>query len=129
MLIVTSRLLADFGAQDRLRGSLDYRPLRFVEDGAAPASQAFWAEQSQTRVRWLPLSYWTVEPIAGNYINVSEQGLRPTVSNGAAADSPLPRPEQLNWCLVSTAGPAAADSVIQSATDRHRKPGIGAKRP
>ena len=89
LLFVTSRLVEDYGLADRLRGSLDYRPLRFIDDGAAPPSREFWAEQSQTRVRWLPLSYWAVEPIAGEFINVSQQGLRRTIPNAADADSPL----------------------------------------
>lgn len=89
LLVVTSRLIEHYGLGDRLRGSLDYRPLQFIDDGAAPQSREFWAEQSQTRVRWLPLSYWAVEPIAGEFINVSEQGLRRTVSNASIADSPL----------------------------------------
>ena len=89
LLVVTSRLVEDYGLGDRLRGSLDYRPLRFIEDGAAPSARDFWAEQSQTRVRWLPLSYWAVEPIAGEFINVSQQGLRRTISSGADMDSPL----------------------------------------
>lgn len=89
LLAVTSRLVERHGLLDRLRGSLDYRPLRFIDDGAAPASHEFWAEQSQSRVRWLPLSYWVVEPFAGDYINVSERGLRRTISIDGKADAPL----------------------------------------
>ncbi len=87
MSFATGWLLADTGLDDRLRGSLDYRPLRFVEDGAAPAAGEFWAEQSRTRVRWLPLSYWAVERTEGQYINVSEQGLRRTTAIAGPPES------------------------------------------
>ncbi len=89
LLAVTNRLIDQYGLADKLRGRLDYRPLRFIDDGAAPPAGDFWAEQSQTRVRWLPLSYWAVEPFSGDYINVSEQGLRRTVSTDGIEGSPL----------------------------------------
>ena len=73
-----SRLANAAGIVGRLRGSLDYRRLEFIDDGAAPAAQPFWAEQGQTRVRWLPYTYWTVKPFAGEFINVDRQGLRHT---------------------------------------------------
>ena len=87
--LATSRLALDTGLHDKLRGSLDYRPLHFVDEGEVPTSGVFWAEQSQTRVRWLPLSYWAVAPFSGDYINVSEQGQRRTVSSDGVEDAPL----------------------------------------
>ena len=82
LTLLTSRLVAAYGWHDQLRGRLDYRPLRFIDDGSAtaPSASAFWMEQSQTRVRWLPYSYWAVAPFAGHFINVAEDGLRRTVS-------------------------------------------------
>lgn len=78
LFILSSRLIGASGLYERLRGSLDYRPLQFIDDGEAPAARAFWAEQSATLVRWLPYSYWTVAPIEGAYINVDEAGIRHT---------------------------------------------------
>jgi len=77
---LSSRLLSDSGLYERLRGALDYRPLEFVDDGSAPSSREFWAEQSTVLVRWLPYSYWTVEPFDGGYINVDQAGRRHTPS-------------------------------------------------
>ena len=80
--LLTSRLIMAAGLHDELRGRLDYRPLRFIDEGSAivPSPGAFWAEQSKTRVRWLPYSYWAVAPFAGQFINVAETGLRRTIS-------------------------------------------------
>ncbi len=73
-----SRLANASGIVGRLRGSLDYRRLEFIDDGAAPTAQRFWAEQGQTTVRWLPYTYWTVKPFEGEFINVDQQGIRHT---------------------------------------------------
>lgn len=75
---LTQSFVIATGINDQLRGGLDYRQLTFIEGENQPTSQAFWQEQSKTRVRWLPYSYWTVAPIAGKYINISENGLRQT---------------------------------------------------
>ena len=83
LVALSSRLIASSGIHARLRGSLDYRPLDFIDDGAAPSSPAFWAEQSVMRVRWLPYSYWTVAPFGGRYVNVDEAGRRHTPSHTA----------------------------------------------
>ena len=80
MLVVTGRLATATGLQDRLRGGLDYRLLRFIDDGEAPTPREFWEEQGQTRVRWLPYSYWVVAPYESELINVNEIGLRQTLS-------------------------------------------------
>ena len=85
LMIMTARLLSDSGWPGRLRGALDYRPLRFIDDGNAPSPQDFWAEQSQTRVRWLPYSYWVVAPVDGQFIHVDERGMRHTQT---VADAP-----------------------------------------
>lgn len=70
------------GINDRLRGALDYRPLSFMDssspDSPPPSAPAFWTEQSQTRVRWSPFSYWVVDAFEGQYINVDANGLRQT---------------------------------------------------
>ena len=89
MALVTSRLVIASGLHDRVRGRLDYRPLRFIDDGEAPASQEFWELQGQTRVRWLPYSYWAVAPFESEFINVNEVGLRETVSQVEIANPPL----------------------------------------
>ena len=80
LFIFSSRLVMLSGIPGRLRGALDYRRLAFIDDGSAPSAQQFWAEQGGTRVRWLPYSYWTVEPIAGDFINVGSNGLRRTLT-------------------------------------------------
>ena len=77
---LSSRLLSNSGLYERMRGALDYRPLEFIDDGSAPSSREFWAEQSTVLVRWLPYSYWTVEPFDGAYINVDQSGRRHTPS-------------------------------------------------
>ncbi|MDE2854367.1 MAG: SGNH/GDSL hydrolase family protein [Chloroflexota bacterium] len=88
VFILNSRLISSTDLYERLRGALDYRPLQFVEDGQAPSAGAFWAEQSSTRVRWLPYSYWTVAPFDGNFINVDEGGRRrsPVHTDAPAAE-------------------------------------------
>ena len=73
-----SRLANATGIVGRLRGSLDYRRLEFIDDGAAPSPQRFWAEQGQTTVRWLPYNYWTSAPFEGEFINIDQQGIRHT---------------------------------------------------
>ncbi len=88
ILFSFSHLLANVsGISGRLRGSLDYRRLEFIDDGESPAPQQFWAEQGQTIVRWLPYSYWTVALFDGEFINVDRQGLRytPLYADEAAA--------------------------------------------
>ena len=85
---LSSRLLSSSGIYERLRGALDYRPLEFVDDGAAPSSREFWAEQSTVLVRWLPFSYWTVAPFDGSYINVDPSGRRHTPSYADDPESP-----------------------------------------
>ncbi len=77
---LSGRLLSKSGIYERMRGALDYRPLEFIDDGSAPSSREFWAEQSTVLVRWLPYSYWTVEPFDGAYINVDQSGRRHTPS-------------------------------------------------
>ena len=86
---LSSRLLNSSGIVERLRGALDYRPLSFIDDGSAPRSREFWAEQSTMQARWLPYSYWTIAPIAGSYINVDQSGRRhtPVYTNDPAAPS------------------------------------------
>ncbi len=85
---LSSRLIESSGIQGRLRGALDYRPLEFIDDGAAPSAREFWAEQSAMRVRWLPYSYWTVAPFAGRFINVDEAGRRHTPAQAIDPASP-----------------------------------------
>ena len=77
------------GISGRLRGSLDYRRLEFIDDGDPPEPQQFWAEQGQTTVRWLPYNYWTVAPFDGEFINIDRQGLRytPLYTDEASAAS------------------------------------------
>jgi lysophospholipase L1-like esterase len=82
-------LVRSTGFTDRLRGALDYRPLSFIGDGV-PSPQAFWTEQSQTRVRWSPYSYWVVDAFQGQHIQVSAEGLRRTVQPPSA--DPQARP-------------------------------------
>ena len=88
LVVLSSRLVTETRIHERLRGSLDYRPLRFLGDGSSPTAQQFWTEQGQTRVRWLPLSYWTVEPIDGEFINVDDAGLRRTIPVSEDPDAP-----------------------------------------
>ncbi len=88
LLITTSRLLDDMRLNARIRGSLDYRELEFVDDGAAPETSAYLEEQSQMLARWLPYSYWTMSPFAGAYIHVDERGIRHTPVFTNAADAP-----------------------------------------
>ncbi len=76
LITFSNRLINITRIHDQLRGALDYRPLEFIDDGAAPSPPEFWAEQSTTYVRWLPYSYWTLAPFDGAYINVDKAGLR-----------------------------------------------------
>ncbi len=85
--IVFQALINASGINNSLRGGFDYRELTFIGENP-PASNAFWQEQSQTRVRWLPYSYWVVTPLEGDFINVSPEGLRQTVPNAKTPDAP-----------------------------------------
>ena len=106
LTLITGRLATASGLQDRLRGSLDYRLLRFVDDGAAPTPQDFWQEQGQTRVRWLPYSYWVVAPYKSELINVDELGLRRTLPSNNDPSAP-----QIHFFGGSTAwGEGARDA-------------------
>lgn len=78
LYLLTNRFIQATGIADRIRGGLDYRELVFYDDGHAPTSQQFWAEQAQMQVEWLPYTYWTVEPFQGQFINVDVSGLRQT---------------------------------------------------
>jgi len=80
LLIFTSQIINATGIIGRLQGSLDSRQLDFIDDGHAPTSQQFWAEQGQMTVRWLPYNYWTTAPYEGDYININSQGVRFTPS-------------------------------------------------
>ncbi len=81
LYLLSARINIVTGFEDKLRGQLDYRALSFWEDGQTPPSpQQFWAEQSLTRVQWLPYSYWVVEPFNGEYIHIDSNGLRYTPS-------------------------------------------------
>ena len=88
LVAVSSRFVSGSGIAERLRGALDYRPLAFIDDGAAPSSREFWAEQSTVLVRWLPYSYWTVAPFDGAYISVDESGRRRTPSYAEDHEAP-----------------------------------------
>ncbi|MCU0514019.1 MAG: hypothetical protein MUE40_15795 [Anaerolineae bacterium] len=85
--VLTNRLVRAAALDDRIRGSLDTSALVFYDDGPAPTTGQFMAEQAQRRVQWLPYSYWTVQPFAGEYINVGADGLRVT-PNLAPATAP-----------------------------------------
>lgn len=89
LVLLHTRLLASLGIADALRGGLDYRELVFYgPEAEAPTAQAFWLEQSRTRVSWLPYAYWRVDTFSGSYINVDAAGLRYTpsyVADDAAA--------------------------------------------
>ncbi|MGB1287006.1 MAG: hypothetical protein ACPG7F_10770, partial [Aggregatilineales bacterium] len=84
--IVNFQLIAATGINDRLRGGLDYRQLEFIDDGNMPASGDFWAEQTLTRVTWLPYVYWRMDEYDGKYINISPEGIRYTPDY--SADNP-----------------------------------------
>lgn len=88
LYLLTAQLVHLTGIDERLRGGLDYRELIFIDDGNAPTSQAFWSEQSRTRIRWLPYAYWTVAPFDGDYINVDDNGLRYTPQYTENPDAP-----------------------------------------
>lgn len=76
--LLTLRLIQSTNVDDRIRGALDYRQLAFIPDGEAPAPSEFWQEQAQTRVTWLPYTYWKLDAFTGDYIQVSESGIRHT---------------------------------------------------
>lgn len=79
LVTITGSLIEATGINDRLRGSLDFRPLTFYDDGTpAPAPADFWQEQAQTRVRWSPYTYWVVDEFAGAFIRVGRDGIRHT---------------------------------------------------
>ena len=88
LALLTNRLASDSGLRDQLRGQFDYRPLHFIDDGNAPSAQEFWAEQSQTRVRWLPYSYWVVAAFDGEYIHVDDRGMRSTIQASSGENLP-----------------------------------------
>lgn len=79
LFLVNSWLINLSGANDILRGGLDYRQLEFYDDGnSVPSASEFWAEQSQTSVRWSPYTYWVMSEFQGDYINIAEDGIRYT---------------------------------------------------
>ena len=81
-------LIGATGIEDRLRGSLDYRDLQFLDDGDSTLSaSAYWQEDAQTRVRWSPYSDWLLDAFDGEYITVDANGLRhtPNYADGAAS--------------------------------------------
>ncbi len=88
LALLTSRIVTATGLHDRLRGRLDYRPLSFIDDGEAPTAEEFWEGQGQTKVRWLPYSYWAVESYESEFINVNKIGLRETLSLVEGANAP-----------------------------------------
>ncbi len=88
LLLATDRLAQTSGLPDRLRGSLDYRPLAFLNEGAVPSAQAYWAEKAATHARWLPYSYWTLVPFQGEFITIDETGIRKTWNAAVNADAP-----------------------------------------
>jgi lysophospholipase L1-like esterase len=83
LLIINNWLLSISGANDLLRGSLDYRELHFYDDGlSTPTPPEFWAEQAQTRVRWSPYTYWLIAEFHGQFINVAADGIRASATYG-----------------------------------------------
>lgn len=83
MLVLNNWLLTVTGANDLLRGSLDYRELHFYDDGQpVPTAPEFWAEQAQTRVRWSPYTYWLMAEFHGQFINIGADGIRATANYG-----------------------------------------------
>ena len=87
LALLTDRLVALTGLDDRIRGQLDYRELVFIDDGAAPDPASFWAEQARTRIRWTPYSYWVLESFDGEYINIDSDGLRHTPQPESGPDA------------------------------------------
>jgi lysophospholipase L1-like esterase len=87
---INSRIFQATGIEDNLRARFDYRHLIFMNEGDDPAlARAFWQEQNQMKARWSPYTYWTLEPFAGEYINVNELGLRATTNFvESAVDAP-----------------------------------------
>lgn len=89
LYVVDSRLLAQSGLINQLRGWADYRELvLFGGETDAEVSQAYWRELGSLDPKWLPYLYSRLEGHTGDYINVSSQGLRKTarfVEDGAPA--------------------------------------------
>lgn len=83
LLFINGWLVRSTGINDMLRGGLDYRHLEFYDDGnETPSAPEFWAEQSQTTVRWSPYTYWVMTEFAGDFINISSDGLRESANFG-----------------------------------------------
>jgi lysophospholipase L1-like esterase len=90
LLILNNWLLTISGANDLLRGGLDYRELHFYDDGLpTPTPPEFWAEQAQTRVRWSPYTYWLMAEFHGQFINVGADGIRATAAYGDESDAKI----------------------------------------
>lgn len=87
LFVLNSWLVNLSGANDILRGGLDYRQLEFYDDGeSVPLASEFWAEQSQTSVRWSPYTYWVMSEFEGDYINISSDGIRYTPNFGSDSE-------------------------------------------
>ena len=132
LALLNASLAESAGVNDWLRGSLDYRPLRFIDDGEAPHPQRFWIEQGQADVRWLPYSYWVLAPFAGEFINVDERGLRETAAQshsdalprvyffggstawGEGARDAYTIPSQVARTLASAAHPSIVHNYAQT---------------
>jgi lysophospholipase L1-like esterase len=77
VIALNGALVQVSGLNDALRGGLDYRELDFYDDGQAmPAASDFWQEQAQVRVRWSPYTYWMMDEMRGDYVNISADGIR-----------------------------------------------------
>lgn len=88
LFLATNLLASSAGIRERLRGSLDYRQLKFIDADESPSAQAYWAEKAGTRARWLPYSYWTLAPMSGEFINIDETGLRRSWRSPADGNAP-----------------------------------------
>jgi lysophospholipase L1-like esterase len=88
LFALTAAIVQRSGINNQLRGSLDYREITFIDDGEQPTSSEFWQEQSQTRVRWSPYTYWVVDQLQGQYIQVDANGLRATFDQNIPTDAP-----------------------------------------
>lgn len=86
-VVFVATIISLTGINDALRGGLDYRELVFLGDDA-PTSARFWQEQARARVRWLPYSYWTVDSLEGQFVNVGASGLRRTLAPPVADGAP-----------------------------------------
>jgi lysophospholipase L1-like esterase len=89
LFALTAAVVQRTGINNQLRGSLDYREIAFIDDGEQPSSSEFWQEQSQTRVRWSPYTYWVVDQLQGQYIRVDATGLRATFDQNIPTDAPV----------------------------------------